>query len=134
MEVAMTSSGTLPRTPPPSRGGTVAAWTLAVLLALAMAGAGVTKLAADPAMVTMFDDIGTGTWMRVLVGACELAGAVGLLVPRLRSWAALGLLVLLVCATVTNVLVLDTGPLLSLVLAAVAATVLVLRRGELSMP
>lgn len=59
------------------------------------------------------------------------AGALGLLVPRLRSWAALGLLVLLVCATVTNVVVLYTSPLLSLALAAVAAGVLALRRDEL---
>ena len=117
-----------------NRAPSLVAWLLAVLLALPMAGAGLVKLSADPAMVTMFDDIGTGAWMRILVGACELAGAVGLLVPRVRAWAALGLFVLLLCATVTNLVVLDTSPLTSLVLAVLAAVVLWLRRGELSMP
>jgi uncharacterized membrane protein len=113
------------------RPAAVTAWVLAVVLALAMAGAGLAKLGGDAAMVEMFDDIGAGQWLRWMVGGLELAGAVGLLVPRLRAWAALGLLVLLVCATVANLAVLQTDTTASVALAALALVVLMLRRGEL---
>jgi len=56
---------------------------------------------------------------------------VGLLIPRVRPLAALGLLLLLVGATVVNVLVIDASPVLSTVPAVVALTLLLLRRHEL---
>jgi putative oxidoreductase len=115
----------------PGRAPTIAAWVLAVLLALLIAGGGAAKLAGDPAMIEMFDHIGAGQWFRFLVGALEVAGSVGLLVPRLRAHAAFGLFVLLLCATVVNVAVLHATPLVSLALAIVAAGVLLLRRHEL---
>lgn len=76
-------------------------------------------------------DIGVGQWLRLVIGLLEVAGGVGLLVPRVRALAALCLLVLLLGATVTNVTVLATGPLVSLVLAVVALAILLLRRREL---
>jgi uncharacterized membrane protein len=89
------------------------------------------KLSGDPAMVEMFDDIGAGQWLRIAVGLLEVAGGVGLLIPRVRALAALGLLVLLIGATVTNVVVLETNPLASAILACVALAILLLRRQEL---
>jgi uncharacterized membrane protein YphA (DoxX/SURF4 family) len=131
----MTDSTTYPartqESAAPGRLAAVAAWVLAVLLALAMAGAGLAKLGGDAAMVEMFDDIGAGQWMRWMVGGLELAGAVGLLVPRLRAWAALGLVLLLAGATVTNIAVLHANTAASVAFAALALAVLVLRRGEL---
>lgn len=60
-------------------------WTLQILLALAMAGAGIMKLTkapadlrADPAMAWANDF--TDTQIR-LIGAAEFAGAVGLVAP-----------------------------------------------------
>ncbi len=85
--------------------------------------AGLAKLGSEPAMVEMFTDIGASAWLRPLVGACEVAGAVGLLVRRLTRAAALGLTGLMIGATVTNVAVLDTSPVLTLLLAPAAAGV-----------
>ena len=116
---------------PRSRAAHVTAWVLQVLLALAMAGAGAAKLFGDPAMLQLFTDIGAGQGLRYLVGALEVAGAVGLLIPRLRALAALGLLLLLVGATITNVFVLQTNTVLSVLYAVVAAAILFLRRDEI---
>ncbi|OKI47427.1 DoxX family protein [Micromonospora sp. CB01531] len=102
-------------------------WLPQVALALAMFGAGAAKLAAEPAMVRMFDDIGAGQWFRPVVGGLEVAGALGLLVPRLARYAVLGLVVLLAGAVVTNLVVLRTSPLGALVLLAVAAVVATVR-------
>ncbi|MFU8870874.1 hypothetical protein [Micromonospora sp. SL4-19] len=56
-----------------------------------------------------------------------MAGALGLLVSRLARYAALGLVVLLTGAVVTNLVILRTWPLSALVLLAVAALVAVVR-------
>ncbi|SCG57942.1 DoxX family protein [Micromonospora coxensis] len=113
------------------RAAAITAWVLQILLGFAIAGGGLLKLTGDPTMVEMFDDIGAGQWLRFVVGALEVAGGVGLLVPRLRALAALGLLLLLIGAAVVNVTVLHTGPLGALAFAAVALAVLLLRRHEL---
>jgi uncharacterized membrane protein len=93
------------------------------LLALVFAMAGLAKVFGDPAMVEMFATIGIGQWFRYVVGALELAGAVGVLIPWLSGLAALGLVCLMVGATLTNVLVLGTSPLLPIVLLVVSALV-----------
>jgi uncharacterized membrane protein YphA (DoxX/SURF4 family) len=109
------------RSRPQSR--TVLSWVLRVALALVFAGAGAGKLAGTPEMVAMFAEIGAGQWLRHLVGALEVAGAVGVLVPRLAGTAALGLAALMVGATLTNLLVLQAtvGLPLALLLVAVVA-------------
>jgi putative oxidoreductase len=96
---------------------------LRIGLAVVFAAAGLAKLGGEPAMVQMFADIGAGAWLRYLVGALEVAGAVGLLVPRLTGAAALGLTGLMIGATVTNVAVLNTSPVLTLALGLAAGTV-----------
>src|SRR6266536_3073226 len=74
---------------------TVTLWALQALLAIQFAGAGSLKLGGAQQMVDLFTQIGAGQWLRYLVGALELAGAIGLLLPRLSGLAALGLLGLL---------------------------------------
>ncbi|GAA3571225.1 hypothetical protein GCM10022197_29630 [Microlunatus spumicola] len=101
----------------------VATWVGRGLLALVFLGAGASKLAGDPAMVWMFGEIGSGQWLRYVVGGLEVAGAVGVLVPRLSALAATGLALLMVGATVTNLTVLDTPPWSTLALLVVAALV-----------
>jgi uncharacterized membrane protein YphA (DoxX/SURF4 family) len=110
------------------RPSTIALWVLQAGLALQFAGAGLVKLLGDPAMVDMFATIGIGQWFRYLVGALELAGAAGLLVPRLAGLAALGLAGVMVGASLTNVFILHANPALPLVLLAVAGLVAWLRR------
>ena len=102
---------------------TIAVWALRLGLAAMFAGAGLAKLGGDAAMVGMFTDIGAGQWLRYLVGTCEVLGAVGLLVPRLAGAAALGLVVLMAGATLTNVVVLEVTPVLTLTFLAAAAVV-----------
>jgi len=101
----------------------VALWALQTLLALMFAMAGLAKVGGDPTMVEMFATIGMGQWFRYVVGALEIAGAVGLLIPRLSGLAALGLVCLMVGATATNVLVLGASPLLPIGLLLVSAVV-----------
>ena len=111
--------------PATSRGRAVnlALWALQAVLALVFAMAGFAKVGGFPAMVEMFATIGIGQWFRYVVGALELAGAVGVLIPRLSGLAALGLICLMAGATLTNVLVLGTSPLLPIALMLVSALV-----------
>lgn len=122
----MTAVAVRSRTGP--RGRTLVPWVLQVALALVFAGGGAGKLAGTPEMVAMFADIGAGQWLRYVVGALEVAGAVGVLVPRLVVAAATGLVALMVGATVTNVLVLQAPFALPLVLLVLAVAVVRLRR------
>ena len=101
----------------------IALWVLQALLALQFAMAGLAKVFGSPAMVEMFAIIGIGQWFRYVVGALELAGAVGVLIPWLSGLAALGLVGLMAGATLTNVLVLGTSPLLPIVLFVVSSMV-----------
>src|SRR5919107_2624650 len=100
-----------------------ALWAIQALLALMFAMSGFAKVGGDAAMVEMFATIGIGQWFRYLVGALEIAGAVGVLVSRLSGLAALGLLCLMAGAILTNVLVLGTSPLVPIVLMVVSALV-----------
>ena len=78
-------------------------------------------------MTAMFDAIGAGQGLRLLIGACEVSGAVGLLVPRLARPAAYGLVLLMIGAAVTNVVALHTSPAVPLVLLVLVGTVAVTR-------
>ena len=115
-----------------ARARTIVAWALSVLLAFFMVGGGAAKLSGDAVMVDMFDHIGAGQWLRYVVGALEVAGGIGLLIPRVRSLAALGLVLLLLCATATNLAILHVSPVVALAVAALAAVIFVLRRHELA--
>jgi len=69
---------------------TIGAWALTILLALVFAAAGVSKLIGVEQTVLPFERMGIPT-LAYLVGALEIAGAIGLFIPRLRFLAALGL-------------------------------------------
>jgi putative oxidoreductase len=90
-------------------------WAAQIVLAAFFAFAALPKLAGAHTAVTMFGQIGAGQWLRYLVGTAELAGAAGLLIPRLAGLAAAGLAADMAGASITNVAVLHS--------AAVAITV-----------
>jgi len=71
----------------------------------------------------MFDQIGSGQWLRYLVGALEVAGGIGVLVPRFSALATTGLALLMTGAVVTNLTVLVALPWSPPVLLVVAALV-----------
>jgi uncharacterized membrane protein YphA (DoxX/SURF4 family) len=121
----MSTSVTTQRTVRPR---TVVLWVVQVLLAAQFVMAALPKLTGNPALVDMFAEIGAGQWLRYLVGTLELAGAIGLLVPRLCRLAALGLVALMVGATITNLFVLGASPALPLAYLAVAGAVVWFRR------
>jgi DoxX-like protein len=81
-------------------------WGAQILLAAFFAFAAAGKLLGDPTAVAAFDAIGFGQWFRYLTGACELGGAIGLLIPRLSGPAALGLVGVMIGATLTNLFLL----------------------------
>ena len=86
--------------------GSTFAWILAVLLAVVFIYAGGAKLTSNPGMVREFAQIGLGQWLRYCTGILEVSGAVGVLVPTLRFWAALLIAAVMVGATVTNLFIL----------------------------
>jgi putative oxidoreductase len=115
----------------PRRAARYALAALRILLAVEFAGAGLMKLGGVESMVALFADIGAGQWFRYVVGALELAGAVGLLVPRLAGVAALGLTGLMTGALVTHAVVLGGAPVIEAVFLAATTTVAYARRAEL---
>ena len=124
----MTDTGTATETRAASAGSggraaNAALWALQTLLALVFAMAGLAKVGGDPAMVEMFATIGVGQWFRYVVGALEISGAVGVLIPRLSGPAALGLVCLMAGAALTNLFVLGASPLLPICLLVAGAVV-----------
>jgi uncharacterized membrane protein YphA (DoxX/SURF4 family) len=67
----------------------ILAWILAVLLAVVFVFAGGAKLLGERAMVQEFAQIGLGQWFLYLTGILEASGAIGVLIPKYRFWAAL---------------------------------------------
>lgn len=80
-----------------------------ILLAAVFVIAAVPKLAGAHTATVMFSQIGAGQWLRYLVGAAELAGATGLLIPRLAGLAAAGLAADMAGATIINIAVLHSA-------------------------
>lgn len=81
----------------------VALWALQVLVALAYALAAYLKLSSDPSVLAGIALTGMPLFMVYVIGSFELAGAIGVLVPRLVGVAALGLVTLMVLATIITV-------------------------------
>ncbi len=82
------------------------AWILIVLLALLFVPIGGMKLLGVPAAVKEFEMIGFGQWFRFVTGILELTGAIGLLIPKHRFWAALLIATIMLGATMINIWVL----------------------------
>ncbi|MGW1279608.1 DoxX family protein [Streptomyces tsukubensis] len=92
--------------------------------------AGSAKLAGAEQMIEAFDEIGAGHWLRYLVGMLEVAGSVGLLVPRLSGVAALGLASLMIGAVITNIII-SAFSILAVILLLLSAAVAWGRRDRL---
>ena len=118
---------------PRRRGANITVWTTQVVMALFFAFAAVPKLYGDAASVESFEAIGFGQWFRIVTGLVELAGAIGLVVPRLSSLAAAGLAITMVCATWANQTALDMplwAGINTLVFAGIFAAVAWYRRDQ----
>ena len=124
---------TLPA-PTRTRALTRTLWTAQILLGVffIVASAG-PKLFGEAYAVQIFTEIGAGQWFRYAIGVIELAGGIGLLVPRLAGLAALGLVGLMVGATITQIWVLDQPVMAAtpVVLGVVFALIAWARRAEI---
>src|ERR1700676_294947 len=104
----MTTTNALPANS--GKGRLITLWTLSGLVAVAFIGAGGTKLAGIPAMVEMFGKVGLGQWFRYVTGLLEVAGAIGLLIPRYAFYAAVLLAMVMVGAVIAEVAVIGDSP------------------------
>jgi putative oxidoreductase len=110
-----------------ARVGNIVLWVLQVLLAAYFVYSGF-MLFGD-GLVKKFDDIGFGQWLRYFTGVLEIAGALGLLIPRLCGLAALGLVGVMVGAVGTELFLLENGgPGLPAILGLIALVIAYFRR------
>lgn len=94
-----------------SRVTSVSLWTLQIALAVFFVVSAVLKLSGTGTTVATFESIGMGQWLRYLVALLELAGAIGLVIPRAAGPAALALAGVMVGATATNLVIGGPVPL-----------------------
>ena len=102
------------------KGKMIALWVLRVVVGLAFLAAGGSELAGTPAMVAIFAKIGFGQWFRILTGLLEVAGAIGLFVPRFTIYAASLLAVVMVGAIGFHLTRLGGSPVPPMVLLLLA--------------
>lgn len=76
-------------------------WTLSMIAAVVFALAGIAKLIG--LMTEQFIAWGYSPSFAVVVGVLEILGALGLLLPRMAGWSALGLMILMLGAGATHV-------------------------------
>ena len=87
-----------------SRVKSVVLWVVQILLAAFYALAAFGKLMSRPQVIEMFRHWGFPEKFYLVIGALELFGAIGLLIPRLAGYAASGLIVLMIGAAPTHLI------------------------------
>ena len=112
-----------------SRNVKIATWVVSGLLTALYLFAGFGKVSSAPEAVETFTRYGHTDSFRMFIGACEMAGAIGLWIPRLAFWAAAGLIVIMLGAVYTHVTNAE-APFLPIVAAALLAFVAWARRGS----
>lgn len=73
----------------PSKGKMIATWILSGLIALAMLGAGGSKLGGAEEQVKGFAAMGYPTWFLYVTGVIEIVGAILLLIPKTAAFGVL---------------------------------------------
>jgi putative oxidoreductase len=128
------SSQSVTTTASPGRVLNIVLWSLQILLAAFFIFAGTPKVLGDPTATEMFRMIGFGDWFQYFTGAVEIAGGIGLLIPRLSGLAAGGLAITMIGATVTNIFLIDmpSSAPMTVLLAAVLGFMAWGRRGKTS--
>lgn len=80
----------------------IGSWVLQILLAVLFVMMGAQKLMGEAEVVANFARWGMPSFMLPLIGALEVAGGVGLLIPRLAGLAAAGLIPIMIGALFTH--------------------------------
>lgn len=109
--------------PEQNRGLKIATWLIGGLLTALFLFAGGMKLSGRPEVIENFTRYGHGDAFRLFIGASEISGAIGLWIPRLSFWAALGLIAIMLGAIYTHVTNGENmfGPLIAALLLAFVA-------------
>jgi putative oxidoreductase len=81
---------------------TVALWIVSALLAVVMAGSGVEKFT-NPGWERMFRVWGYPEGFYLVIGAIEVVGGIGLLIPRVAAYSAPTLSVVMIAAAITQI-------------------------------
>ncbi|MDN5852642.1 MAG: DoxX family protein [Actinomycetia bacterium] len=119
-----------------SRANTIV-WVIQILVAVFfVTAASLPKFFGQETATEMFGEIGYGDWFRYFVATCELAGAIGLVIPRLAALAASCLIALLAGAVGFLVFVLDDPQLVvtPIVLGALLVVIARKRLPEAAVP
>ena len=111
----------------------VIAWGLQIFLAVAYLLAASGKLLSRSQVIEMFSAWGFPDRFYFVIGVFEIFGAIGLLIPRTSSYAATGLIILMIGAVLTH-LVNGEGwqALRPIVFILLLAVVLLIRRPRIS--
>lgn len=79
-------------------------YVLTALVSLVFIMGAYPKLVADPMSVEGFAKAHLPLWFMYFIGVAEVAGAIGLWIPKLSKWAAYGLTIIMVGAIVVTVI------------------------------
>lgn len=124
----VTAAGVSAAAAPTSRWGRIGLWTLQILAAAAFLTAGSFKLASNPMMVQVFDQIGIGQWFRYVTGAVEIVGALAILVPFTAAFGGALLAITMLCAVATHLFIIGGNPVPAIILLLITASVVWFRR------
>lgn len=86
------------------RAKTIGLWVVQVLVALAFLLAGQAKFTSTEIWINQFTGWGYAVWFMYAIGLLEVLGAIGVLIPRLVWYAAVGLTIIMIGALVTHAL------------------------------
>lgn len=100
-------------------GGT---WILTLLLAVLMAGPGSQKFTGTT-WQRMFREWGYPEGFYLVIGAVEVIGGIALLIPRVASYSAIMLSIVMVGAAATHVIAADRNPTGELVFASLLGVI-----------
>lgn len=89
---------------PPSAGMTLLVWAISILGGAIMITVGWGKLQGGPPWPEAFEGWGYPVWFRILIGLAQLAGGVAVFIPRIASYGAGLLVVVMTGALVTELL------------------------------
>ncbi len=109
---------------------TAAVWALQFVLAGLFAVQGIVKVTGSSAWISRFKGWGYPDHFYFSIGLAELSGAIVLIIPRLAKYGASTLILVMAGATVTHLIHHEPQVMTTLVLLALLAAILYLRRGS----
>ena len=119
--------------PAPTRRRPWYVWLLSLLVALVFLGAGIAKLTGGDEVAAAFQRFGLPPGLATFIGLSEIAGAVGLFLPRLAPAAASGLAIIMIGAVSSHLRVDPAGKAVpALIVLLLCLTLAWLRRGEIA--